>query len=286
MKRITKISVAALSAVLLITGCSKSESVSPNADIIQATSAVKNYSGITDINFSALSEGKNISMGTTGEISLQNFPFFADINLNIYSEVDGEDPEITDSRMLLETKDSINTVYLFHNDEWQKETVESDKFRTAASQYDVIETVKLIMESSANMQKSDSDELNGVTVDRYEGTILKDMLTDFMKQTGMLSLIGTNIGKTYYKDCEDPSVKVWVNSEGVAIGYEMELTDVVQCLFKALYAENNITDESAIIQFDSYIAKGTVTSYDEGINSIVPDEAIAAVDIAKENTAN
>lgn len=70
--------------------------------------------------------------------------------------------------MILNTQEDVNTVYLQHNNEWQKEVVEAENFRKAASQYDVMENAKLIMEASKNIQPFGTEQYNGVTADKYE----------------------------------------------------------------------------------------------------------------------
>lgn len=275
MKKLMKIAAFTTACAMLISGCSAPTQSTDNSAVLDATDAVKTYSGTTEIEFTAVSEGTEISMGTKGDIDIQDEPFFADIDLNIHSEGDDE-LQNTSSRLLLQDKDGEKTVYLYHEGEWNQEKVEADDFRVAASQYDVLETAKLIMEASANIQKFGTEEYNGVTADKYEGTVSVGLLPDLLEETGTLALVGTNIGARYYKYCEDMSVVMWVDSNGVILGYEIDLTDIVQNLFKALYEENNITDESAMIKFESYTAKGTVSDYNNKIDTEIPEEALNA----------
>lgn len=283
MKRILSISVIALAALFTVTGCSAKDEATANADVIEATSNVDSYTGETELYFTAHLEGKEIMMGTDGKISLKSEPFFADIDLSIFSSDGDGNEETTNSRMILNTNEDVNTVYLFHNDEWQKETVEAEDFRKAASQYDVMENAKLIMETSENIQPFGTEEYNGVSADKYEGTIQKEDMPELLEEIGSLSLVGTNIGARYFNDCDELPVTVWVNGDDVILGYEIDLTEVVQNLFDALYDENDITLEEYMIKFDSYIAKGTVLDYNEGIDTTIPDEAINANEVNSEN---
>ena len=277
MKKKTAAFVMAALMCVTATGCAKEEeTVSPNADVIEATSAVKSYTGMTELGFSAVSGDTKISMGTEGEIALQDEPFFADLNVDIYTQEGENDPDITNTRMILETKDDINTVYLFSDEKWYKETVEADDFRTAASQYDVMENGLLLLEYSPNIQKFGTDTLNGQEVSVYEGTIPQISLSDVMELMGVTSLVGTNIGAKYYANCSDLPVTVWVDSENVIVGYKMDVTEVVQNLFNELYSENNITDESQMIKFETYTTKATVISYNDNVDNVVPDEALSA----------
>ena len=68
-------------------------------------------------------------------------------------------------------------------------------------------------------------------------------MPELLEDTGSLALVGTNIGSKYFTECEDLPVTVWVDGNNVILGYEIDLTEVVQNLFYALYDENNITEE-------------------------------------------
>ena len=106
-------------------------------------------------------------------------------------------------------------------------------------------------------------------------------MPELLEDTGSLALVGTNIGSKYFTECEDLPVTVWVDGNNVILGYEIDLTEVVQNLFYALYDENNITEEESMIKFDSYTAKGTVLSYNENIDTTIPADALNAAEVNK-----
>ncbi|GFI61350.1 hypothetical protein IMSAG049_00507 [Clostridiales bacterium] len=270
-----KIFVFVTAAVLMMTsGCSTSKKKNSQITAIaETTSAVDDYEGITNISFSAVSEGVEMEMGTTGAIALQTYPFFADIDISIYSDANETGPEQTNSRIILEAKDGVNTIYLLQDGTWNSEKIESNKFRTAASQYDVTENGRILLEATKNIQNTGSEEYNGITANKYSGTIPKDTLPNILESTGSLSLVGTNIGRNYYRDCKDLPVDIWVDSGNVIVGYRLDLTETVQNLFNALFAENNVYDEAEIVQFNSYIAEGSVSTYNKGIEAVLPAEA-------------
>lgn len=281
MKKNIKLLAAFVVISMLAAGCApKTEVSTENTKIIDATEAIETYKGKTELSFTANSGETEISMGSLAEISLKENPFFADIYLNVHSSGNDEINN-SDSRMLLSSQDDSKTVYLLHNNEWNKESVEAKDLRPAAYQYDVVETAILLMESSSNLQKFTTEEYNGVMADKYEGTIPLKLLPNLFKSIGSLELIGTNIGATYFNKCNDQPITIWVDENGVAIGYEMDLTPIVQELFKALYKENNVTDESDMINFSSYIAKGTVSEYNKEIITTIPEEAINSHDVSE-----
>ena len=279
MKKFGKLLTAAIALTMLVSGCAEKSTVpEANVPIIEATEAIKSYKGTTDLSFTAVSGGSKISMKSVSEIALNEEPFFADIILNT-SSYGVEEVQNTNSRMILSSEEGTDTVYLLHDGEWNKEVVQPKNFRLGAYQYDVAETAILLMEKSPNFQSFGEEDYNGVKAQKYEGTIPLTSLPDLFKMTGSLSLVGTDIGDSYYGKCSDQFVTLWVDSNNVIIGYEMDLTDVVTKLFEKLYSENNITDEAAMIKFESYIAKGTISEYDTEIYTELPEGAVNAKDI-------
>ena len=83
MKKTLLTAAAAFIALAAVSGCSSEETPSANAGILDATAAVESFTGVTEINMTASSDGNKISMGTTGNISLKAEPFFADMALKI-----------------------------------------------------------------------------------------------------------------------------------------------------------------------------------------------------------
>ena len=283
MKKTLLTAAAAFIALAAVSGCSSEETPSANAGILDATAAVESCTGVTEINMTASSDGNKISMGTTGNISLKAEPFFADMDVNITANDSVNAPVETNTRLILEQKDETNTVYLLdENGEWLKEVVDTEDFRVAASQYDVMENGSTFMSSASNMQVTGTETVNGRQVSVYEGTIPRAILSDVLEITGSTALVGTNIGPAYYEECEDLPVKIWVDEADVIVGYEADLTDTVQSLFNKLYEENDITDPSMVIQIESYTAGGTVDDYNCDIDTSLPQEALSAQEVNSE----
>ena len=283
MKKTLLTAAAAFITLAAVSGCSSEETPSANAGILDATAAVESFTGVTEINMTASSDGNKISMGTTGNISLKAEPFFADMDVNITANYSVNAPVETNTRLILEQKDETNTVYLLdENGEWLKEVIDTEDFRVAASQYDVMENGSTFMSSASNMQVTGTETVNGRQVSVYEGTIPRAILSDFLEITGSTALVGTNIGPAYYEECEDLPVKIWVDEADVIVGYEVDLTDTVQSLFNKLYEENDITDPSMVIQIESYTAGGTVDDYNCDIDTALPQEALSAQEVNSE----
>ena len=123
-------------------------------------------------------------------------------------------------------------------------------------------------------------------VDRFEGTIPADMLSDVMETSGAIGLIGTSIDSSYYKNVADQKVSIFVNEEGVIVGYSLDLTDLVSSLLSVLYETNGISDDQQIITANKYMCEGTVTEYNKGVDTTLSDDAQNAIEMPAVTASN
>ena len=131
-----------------------------------------------------------------------------------------------------------------------------------------------------------SEQYNGMDVDRFEGTIPADMLSDVMETSGAIGLIGTSIDASYYKNTADQKVSIFVNEEGVIVGYSLDLTDLVSSLLSVLYETNGISDDQQIITANKYMCEGTVTEYNKGVDTTLSDDAQNAIEMPAVTSSN
>ena len=88
MKKLMKIAAFTTACAMLISGCSAPTQSTDNSAVLDATDAVKTYSGTTEIEFTAVSEGTEISMGTKGDIDICAVP--SNLAANLYNKTNGE----------------------------------------------------------------------------------------------------------------------------------------------------------------------------------------------------
>lgn len=268
--------VFALVITAALSGCSSKKDTSYFYDVVDATSAVQSYEGITEVNIKGFYGDDEITVNLMRDMSLIVEPFFADINEKssiCYSE---NEPEVKTARLVVDSTDSADMVYLYDNDKWLKESVTVEDLRNEVSKCDVIESGIMLMKSAYDIQKLGSEEINGEKADVYEGLIPNVMIADVLDITGAAYKFKTDWDSSYYENSGDLPVTLWVNSENIIIGYELDITNVMQNIVDRFYAENDLSDTYEDIKFESFKAKGTVSEYNNEIERTVPKEALDA----------
>lgn len=268
--------VFALVITAALSGCSSKKDTSYFYDVVDATSAVQSYEGITEVNIKGFYGNDEITVDLMRDMSLIVEPFFADINEKLsicYSE---NEPEVKTARLVVDSTDSADMVYLYDNDKWLKESVTVEDLRNEVSKCDVIESGIMLMKSAYDIQKLGSEEINGEKADVYEGLIPNVMISDVLDITGAAYKFKTDWDSSYYENSGDLPVTLWVNSENIIIGYELDITNVMQNIVDRFYEENDLSDTYEDIKFESFKAKGTVSEYNNEIERIVPEEALNA----------
>lgn len=268
--------VFALVITAALSGCSSKKDTSYFYDVVDATSAVQSYEGITEVNIKGFYGDDEITVNLMRDMSLIVEPFFADINEKssiCYSE---NEPEVKTARLVVDSTDSADMVYLYDNDKWLKESVTVEDLRNEVSKCDVIESGIMLMKSAYDIQKLGSEEINGEKADVYEGLIPNVMIADVLDITGAAYKFKTDWDSSYYENSGDLPVTLWVNSENIIIGYELDITNVMQNIVDRFYEENDLSDTYEDIKFESFKAKGTVSEYNNEIERAIPEEALNA----------
>ena len=268
--------VFALVITAALSGCSSKNDTSYFYDVVDATSAVQSYEGITEVNIKGCYGDDEITVNLMRDMSLIVEPFFADINEKSSIRYSENEPEVKTARLVVDSTDSADMVYLYDNDKWLKESVTVEDLRNEVSKCDVIESGIMLMKSAYDIQKLGSEEINGEKADVYEGLIPNVMIADVLDITGAAYKFKTDWDSSYYEDSGDLPVTLWVNSENIIIGYELDITNVMQNIVDRFYEENDLSDTYEDIKFESFKAKGTVSEYNNEIERIVPEEALNA----------
>lgn len=268
--------VFALVITAALSGCSSKNDTSYFYDVVDATSAVQSYEGVTEVNIKGFYGDDEITVNLMRDMSLIVEPFFADINEKSSIRYSENEPEVKTARLVVDSTDSADMVYLYDNDKWLKESVTVEDLRNEVSKCDVIESGIMLMKSAYDIQKLGSEEINGEKADVYEGLIPNVMIADVLDITGAAYKFKTDWDSSYYEDSGDLPVTLWVNSENIIIGYELDITNVMQNIVDRFYEENDLSDTYEDIKFESFKAKGTVSEYNNEINRVIPEEALNA----------
>lgn len=268
--------VFALVITAALSGCSSKNDTSYFYDVVDATSAVQSYEGVTELNIKGFYGDDEITVDLMRDMSLIVEPFFADINEKSSIRYSENEPEVETARLVVDSTDSADMVYLYDNDKWLKESVTVEDLRNEVSKCDVIESGIMLMKSAYDIQKLGSEEINGEKADVYEGLIPNVMIADVLEITGAAYKFKTDWDSSYYENSGDLPVTLWVNSENIIIGYELDITNVMQNIVDRFYEENDLSDTYEDIKFESFKAKGIVSEYNNEIERTVPKEALDA----------
>ena len=283
MNKFKKISAILTSALLVFAAAGCSSDSNTVADIVSKTEALENYKGSVTLSTELNYQGNATELKMESLLDYNKDPFFAHTSITT-STKEGEGAENSD--MYLQTVDGVNTAYAGYNGVWYKQQVETDDFTYSVSQYNPVENGLLFIKSASGLQNMGSEQYNGMDVDRFEGTIPADMLSDVMETSGAIGLIGTSIDTSYYKNTADQKVSIFVNEEGVIVGYSLDLTDLVSSLLSVLYETNGISDDQQIITANKYMCEGTVTEYNKGVDTTLSDDAQNAIEMPAVTSSN
>ena len=268
--------VFALVITAALSGCSSKNDTSYFYDVVDATSAVQSYEGVTEVNIKGFYGDDEITVNLMRDMSLIVEPFFADINEKSSIRYSENEPEVKTARLVVDSTDRADMGYLYDNDKWLKESDTGEDLRNAVSKCDVIESGIMLMKSAYDIQKLGSEEINGEKADVYEGLIPNVMISDVLDITGAAYKFKTDWDSSYYENSGDLPVTLWVNSENIIIGYELDITNVMQNIVDRFYEENDLSDTYEDIKFESFKAKGTVSEYNNKIDRVIPEEALNA----------
>lgn len=286
MNKFKKISAILTSALLVFAAAGCSSDSNTVADIVSKTEALENYKGSVTLSTELNYQGNATELKMESLLDYNKDPFFAHTSITT-STKEGEGAENSyTSDMYLQTVDGVNTAYAGYNGVWYKQQVETDDFTYSVSQYNPVENGLLFIKSASGLQNMGSEQYNGMDVDRFEGTIPADMLSDVMETSGAIGLIGTSIDASYYKNTADQKVSIFVNEEGVIVGYSLDLTDLVSSLLSVLYETNGISDDQQIITANKYMCEGTVTEYNKGVDTTLSDDAQNAIEMPAVTSSN
>ncbi len=286
MNKFKKISAILTSALLVFAAAGCSSDSNTVADIVSKTEALENYKGSVTLSTELNYQGNATELKMESLLDYNKEPFFAHTSITT-STKEGEGAENSyTSDMYLQTVDGVNTAYAGYNGVWYKQQVETDDFTYSVSQYNPVENGLLFIKSASGLQNMGSEQYNGMDVDRFEGTIPADMLSDVMETSGAIGLIGTSIDASYYKNVADQKVSIFVNEEGIIVGYSLDLTDLVSSLLSVLYETNGISDDQQIITANKYMCEGTVTEYNKGVDTTLSDDAQNAIEMPAVTASN
>ena len=191
------------------------------------------------------------------------------VSMSIFAEADG---------------DTYN-MYLYDGNTWTSQTATVNMLE----QYDAQQSVNLYLDSGAEYISVGTEEINGVTTDKYTGVIRGEAMEEVLKASGATTNLESSLGgmvdvSDFYSDLGDMPITVWIDQEsGYPVRYFMDMTDVMQSIMgKALNAAMGSVegaegvDVSGMMTVDKVEVTMDCTNYNNAADFEIPAEALGA----------
>lgn len=262
---------------LSVTACGGTTNKNDSADKIQAAlekiNAVKNMDATMLMEMDMSAMGQSIETDTTMNMSCFNDPLkvkadmtmsmgsLGAVSMSIYAQQDGE---------------QCNT-YVYDGTSWTVQTMDLEDLQ----QYDAQQSMDLYLESGVDYAHEGTEEINGMTTDKYSGVIRGDAMEEVMKTSGATSSLESSLGGSVdlsdlYSDLEDMPITVWIDqASGYPVRYYMDMTDVMQSMMTKMLSSMGVEGGSSVT-----VSKMEITmdcfNFDNAAEFEIPAEALAA----------
>lgn len=259
---------------LSVTACGGTTNKGNSAEKIQAAlekiNAVQSMDATMFMEMDMSAMGQSVETDTTMNMSCFNDPMklkadmtvsmgeLGAVSMSIYAQQDGEQC----------------STYLYDGTDWAVQTMEIDDLQ----QYDAQQSMDLYLESGVDYAYEGTEEINGMTTDKYSGVIRGDAMEEVMKASGATSNLESSLGGSVdlsdlYSDMGDMPITVWIDQEtGYPVRYYMDMTDVMQAMMTKMFSSmgaGSITIGKMQITMDCF-------NFDNVADFEIPAEALAA----------
>ena len=259
---------------LSVTACGGTTNKGNSAEKIQAAlekiNAIQSMDATMFMEMDMSAMGQSVETDTTMNMSCFNDPMklkadmtvsmgeLGAVSMSVYAQQDGEQC----------------STYLYDGTSWTVQTMEIDDLQ----QYDAQQSMDLYLESGVDYAYEGTEEINGMTTDKYSGVIRGDAMEEVMKASGATSNLESSLGSSVdlsdlYSDMEDMPITVWIDQEtGYPVRYYMDMTDVMQAMMTKMFSSmgaGSITIGKMQITMDCF-------NFDNVADFEIPAEALAA----------
>ena len=259
---------------LSVTACGGTTNKGNSAEKIQAAlekiNAIQSMDATMFMEMDMSAMGQSIETDTTMNMSCFNDPMKLKANMTVSM---GELGAVSMSVYAQQDGEQCST-YLYDGTSWTVQTMEIDDLQ----QYDAQQSMDLYLESGVDYAYEGTEEINGMTTDKYSGVIRGDAMEEVMKASGATSNLESSLGSSVdlsdlYSDMEDMPITVWIDQEtGYPVRYYMDMTDVMQAMMTKMFSSmgaGSITIGKMQITMDCF-------NFDNVPDFEIPAEALAA----------
>lgn len=177
--------------------------------------------------------------------------------------------------MYVQEENGQYTSYLYDGSSWISSVMDLGDLE----QYDAQQSMDLYLQSGADYAHQGTEEVNGVTADKYSGVIRGDALEEVLAASGAGDSMSATLGGTdlsqLYSDLGDLPITVWVDREsGYPVRYTMDMTAMMQGMLDTLAAGGDGTDVAVTVE--KMALTMDCSAYNSAADFDIPAEALAA----------
>ncbi len=292
MNNLKKLSalLCALAMVLALAACGGNNNSAATGDpteVIAAANekmaAVKSVEGTMTMDMEMTTEAGGQSavsaMQTTGTI----VQFTEPMKMKAVMEVSGTSagtqiPVTASESYVVGAEDGTMTVYTnVPGYGWTTQTMDLSQTMNMNLQA----STDIYLKNGESFVAAGEETVAGVKATRYNGVITGESFEEVMNASGMMNQLGS-LGGTegldlaaLFSDMADMPISIWIDAEGYPVRYEMDMADMMNKMFEALFAQLG----GAQAGFSMTVGKAFVAvefaNFDKAADFEVPPEALA-----------
>ena len=162
---------------------------------------------------------------------------------------------------------------------WTSSTIATD----AAAQYNPQSSLDLYVKNADSFKKGAEETINDEKATKYTGVIGKDSIKEVLDASGM----GESLGQfgldesmdwdTLTASMADMPIAIWINEAGYPVKYEMDMTELVNSLFKNLMEQMGDAASDYSMSCDTVLMSMVMSNYDAATDFELPEDVQAIV---------
>lgn len=234
-KRAAALALGALLAVSMTAcgnGANKEEAAEKIKAAMEKINAVESMDATMYMEMDMSVMGQSIETDTQMDMSCFNDPVKVKADVTMSMGALGS----MSMSVYADTTDGDYTIYVYDGNNWNTQAADASQLE----QYDAQQSMDLYLSSGAEYVSAGTEDINGITADKYTGIIRGEALEEVMKSSGATSSLENTMGMDLadlYSDLGDMPITIWVDqSTGYPVRYYMDMTDVMQTMMKKALA--------------------------------------------------
>lgn len=226
-----------------------------------------------DMVVSANGEEQSMESVTTMDMSCIYDPLLMRMDVT----VDAGEAGSAQTSMYVENTDDACMAYLNDGTAWQSQPISV----TDLDQYDFSTDMETYLNGNYNFQEAGTDEVEGASAYKYEGTISDSEMKDLVRSSGALDSvdklgIDTSQIDSMLNELGELKVDLWIDAETFyPVKYEIDMTETMDTLMSKLVEAMGEQGEGLTMSIPKLVISMTCRNYNAVAEFAVPEEAKA-----------